>query len=390
MKHSYLIAFALFCCLFGGCKESNHEIVIDGYLEGVEDGVVINLSKSEGRMFINIQSDTVKDGRFRFSFPDSLNEFSQLSLTGGLRDDFPPTWLDLWVAPGTTTKITGKDKLIRSWKVESRVPEQIEQNRYAARVAQYERVTQQVMREAYSYFEEMRASGNRQELRAKIDSLYAINDSLNVLKLESDIDLMAENRTYSPLWMSKLNHNVMAGTYAECKPEYWEKLKNLYEGMNDDLKNSEEGQAIHINLYPPAVVGEGDDMADADMWNPDGELCRLSDYPGKYRLLDFWSSGCGPCIQSIPEMREISELYSDRLVVVGICSDPKEVWERVSKEKEISWVNLNDFKGENGIKLHYGVQGIPHYVLISPEGKVVTSWSGYGKGSLKYEMNKWF
>ncbi|WP_280767004.1 hypothetical protein [Parabacteroides sp. PFB2-10] len=49
---------------------------------------------------------------------------------------------------------------------------------------------------------------------------------------------------------------------------------------------------------------------------------------------------------------------------------------------------LNDFKGDNGIKLHYGVKGIPNYFIISPEGKIIETWMGYGEGVLKKKMQE--
>lgn len=388
-KSIYLFLIVLFGCILYGCVESSNEVVIIGQLEGVEDGTVMELAKSNEQMMETIFSDTVKNGEFRFSFPDSIDKTAKNMYIMSRGEGFPLTWLNVWVAPGTTTRITGKDKLLRTWTVKNKVPEQIELNKYNSRTESYSRESQLVRRDVYSYFDKIEKEPERRaEFRAKIDSLYAINDSLTALMFEAEIDCMAENKTYSQLWMKNLSHNAMGIRFVKTTDAYMEKLKSLYEGMSDALKESEEGQAAYVNLYPPTVVENGDDMADADMWNLEGELCHLSDNQGKYQLLDFWSSGCGPCIMAIPEMGEIAEMYKDQLVVVSISSDPKDVWERISKEKEITWVNLNDFKGENGIKLRYGVRGIPHYVMISPDGKVMTSWAGYGKGSLKNKMKE--
>jgi thiol-disulfide isomerase/thioredoxin len=389
MKHSYYyILAALMCCILTGCKEKGNEVIITGQLEGVEDGAVIRLTKKEGRMFVDLRSDTVVNGQFRFSFTDTLDIPKPLNIMAD-GDGFPPAWLEIWAVPGAHIKITGKDKLLRSWDVNSNVAEQQELNKYKIRVDSYEKTSQSVMREAYAYFDKIDEYPERRaEFGAKIDSLYAINDSLHILIAEAEIDVMDANKTYSSVWMKKLDRYASALRYMKISEAYAEKLKIMYEEMSDDVKNSEEGQSIYINLYPPVVVKEGDDMADADMWNLEGELCHLADYKGRYLLLDFWSAGCGPCIMAIPEMKEISEIYKNQLVVISISSDPKEVWERTSKEKDIIWVNLNDFKGENGVKLRYGVRGIPHYVMISPEGKIITSWSGYGEGLLKRKMEE--
>ena len=389
MKHYYYLILAVFiCCIFACCNEKSNEVIISGQLEGVEDGIVINLMKPEGNMSVTVQSDSVMNGAFRFSYIDTLYISKPMHVIAR-GEGFPPTWLEIWVRPGAEIKITGKDKMTRSWSVSSILPEQIESNRYKAHVEQFERVSQSVMREAYSYWDViMKNPEGNSSLKAKIDSLYAINDSMSVLVMETEVNIMFDNKTYSHVWMEKLNRYVKSLKYTKVSDVCAEKLKSMYEGMSDELKNSEKGQSVYINLYPPVIVKEGDYMADTDMWNLKGELHHLEDYKGKYLLLDFWSAGCGPCIMAIPEMKEISEMYKDKLTVVSISSDTKDVWEKVSKEKDVTWVNLNDFKGENGIKLRYGVRGIPHYVMISPEGKITTSWLGYGEGSLKRKMEE--
>jgi hypothetical protein len=52
------------------------------------------------------------------------------------------------------------------------------------------------------------------------------------------------------------------------------------------------------------------------------------------------------------------------------------------------WVNIRDPKAYGGLAANYGVSGIPNYVMISPEGKVVDNWSGFGTGSLKKKMKE--
>ena len=59
----------------------------------------------------------------------------------------------------------------------------------------------------------------------------------------------------------------------------------------------------------------------------------LSDFEGRYLLLDFWSAGCGPCLMAFPEMRELQEMWKDRLVVVSISSDSEKGLERSIRKK---------------------------------------------------------
>ena len=87
-------------------------------------------------------------------------------------------------------------------------------------------------------------------------------------------------------------------------------------------------------------------------------------------LLDFWSSGCGPCIMALPEMKEIQEQYKDRLTIISLeFGYDKNRWKAASAQHEMTWQNLSDLKQTAGLYAVYDVNGIPNYVLISPEGK---------------------
>lgn len=391
MKSHCLFLILLVCGILVGCQEKRNTISITGELENVEEHTVITLYESKERSFETLLSDTVINGKFTFTLPDSiLKTTKQLAIMSNAKG-FPPTWLCLWISPGDEVKITGKDKLIRTWDVKSNNPLQKELNVYNDRIKAYQRGTQIAMTQAYACFDSMRIAPDRHQIfKAQIDSLYAINDSLNYLLSNAEIELLGEQKTFSDVWMDKLNYHAMQLRYAAVAEEKIAKLQALYDAMPEEKKKTDLGESVYLSLNQPKVVGVGDDMADMDMWDLEGNTHRLEQYKGKYILLDFWSSGCGPCIKSIPEMREIFEQYKDKLTIVSISSDPQNTWTETSKEKNITWVNLNDFKGDNGIKLHYGVKGIPNYFMISPEGKIIDTWMGYGEGSLKKKIKEFF
>jgi len=384
--------FLVLVCILFGCEKKSNEITITGYLEGIEDGTVFELNQiNEGsRSFTLVAVDTLKKGSLKITLTDSIPEARKMMLMAR-GEGFPPTWLDIWVTPGAEIEITGKDKLLRTWDVTSNVKEQQEQNKYITATKDYERQTQAIMRDAYGWFDKMRnPEADEQSIqlaRHTIDSLYKINDSLNIQILKEELRLMQESSHVDLVFMDKLKHHSTGVRYEQDHP-CAECLTPLYERLSEEQKNSETGKSIYLNLNPPKVVKDGDDMADTDLFDLEGNLHHLADYKGKYLLLDFWSAGCGPCIMAIPEMKEISEEYKDKVTLVSLSMDDKETWIEVSKNKGITWVNLNDFRGDEGITLNYGVTGIPHYVMISPEGKVLTSWTGYGKGSLKAKIKE--
>lgn len=86
---------------------------------------------------------------------------------------------------------------------------------------------------------------------------------------------------------------------------------------------------------------------------------------------------------AIPEIKEAADKYKDRLVAVSISVDNEKVWKEHSATEGITWMNLSDKNLNTGIAAKYGVRGIPSFVLLSPDGKVVKKWSGYSKGVIE-------
>lgn len=159
--------------------------------------------------------------------------------------------------------------------------------------------------------------------------------------------------------------------------------------MSDEWKNTTDGAELGTIVYPPKEIKKDEAVADGDLFDIDGNVHHIADFKGKYVLLDFWSIGCGPCIQSIPEMKEIAEAYKDSLAVVSQSLDTEEIWKQESVKHGITWYNLNDLKGRSGMAAKYSVSGIPHYVLISPTGTMTDKMVGYGEGNLKGFVGKY-
>jgi peroxiredoxin/uncharacterized GH25 family protein len=107
----------------------------------------------------------------------------------------------------------------------------------------------------------------------------------------------------------------------------------------------------------------------------DGGPLKLEDYRGKYVLLDFWATWCGPCVAETPHLKAVYEAFGkdDRFAMVGLSLDPKpEEPRKYAAEKEMGWTQ--GFLGEwskADVPERYGVHGIPSIWLIGPDGKVV-------------------
>ena len=120
----------------------------------------------------------------------------------------------------------------------------------------------------------------------------------------------------------------------------------------------------------------GQKFHNLEMADTAGVMHNLSEYvsKGNYVLIDFWASWCGPCIASMPALKEIYNTYSSKgLQIVGLSFDNKhENWVDAINRLELPWIHLSDLKGWESIASEvYGVRSIPEMILISPNGEIV-------------------
>ena len=384
-----IVCIALLC-LGSLTAQAQKEFTVQGKIKGMKDGTVVTLFRMDGNTGRSIGNDTVKNESFLLREKTAEDGVEKLSLS--VRGEgFPSMGLEIWVAPGSRVRITGDNCYLYTWKVKSPIEEQKIRSGFVEDSRELWDEYQRLGVETYSlmskYYSGKVNDGEKKAIRARCDSLRKTQDALSLQIAGRELDRLKKTPV-SEVWMDKLHGLAMQSTYLKGFP-YKKDVVALYEGLSGEWKQSETGKTIGTFLFPPVVVNEGDEMADADLFDLEGKVHHLADYKGKYMLVDIWSAGCGPCIMALPEMKEISEQYKDRLTVVSLSSDRKKTWVRASGEHEMTWENLNDLQGMNGLYAKYGVRSIPSYILISPEGKVLKKWSGYGKGSLKLKLRRW-
>ncbi len=121
----------------------------------------------------------------------------------------------------------------------------------------------------------------------------------------------------------------------------------------------------------------------AKLFNNEFEV-ELDNLEGHIVIAEFWATWCGPCIASIPHLNEIHEKYKDKgVLLVGISDEPESVVAPVVKQRGMKYLVA---AGGKETQQAYGVQGIPHSVLIDPTGTV--RWIGHPRNGLDRELEK--
>jgi len=387
MKSSAITTVTL--CLFLNIVNAQDSIVINGNVPGIEEGTRIFFMKKEGNVGTTVAKDSVVSGRFRISYLPGTKEVEQYSIMADGKD-FPSMSLKLWAGAGCTVEVTGSNKLIYTWNVASDVPEQKEWlyfiNANKKNWDVYQALSVQRSKLINEYRRDGRTKEERIKLKAGMDSVDSLSNQINYTIQKNNLALLEKGKI-TPTRMEVLSSIASAIKWNKTE-EFRQPVERIYNQLSPHFKNSVEGQEIALVLYPPTIVKPGEPMFDTLLKDLNGNSYHLADFKGKYILLDFWSFGCGPCHASVPEMKELHEKLKDSLTIVGLNSDNKKMWQQASDLFKMTWNNLSDENENRGIYASYGVEGIPNYVLIAPDGVVKASWTGYRTGSLKSKIKE--
>lgn len=133
---------------------------------------------------------------------------------------------------------------------------------------------------------------------------------------------------------------------------------------------------------------QGKPFPGGKVYNPQGDTLALVATFGRYTLIDFWASWCGPCRSSFPHLRKAHEIYREKVDFISVSLDKNDTdWRTAMDEEQLPWTQYCATPAfSRSIGKEYKITSIPTFLLIDPQGRII--FSGHDNNDLDVQLEK--
>ena len=346
-KFLYSLAAVAVCA---ACSSQSTDYVIKGTIAGATDGDVVKLQYVDGRELVAIDSATVTAGQFTFTGPgDSIyNVYVTYQREGEPR----PMSLDIFLETGEITVSIEEDTASAVG-----TPTNDIYQAYRTQVTEYSSQLRAI------YAEMGNPDLTDEQKAAKMEEAEALSDQIQEIAQQT----------------LRANITNAVGAHLIKQQHYYletEELDQLLQQIPEPFASDPRIVRIKERVVRLKATAVGQAFTDFEMLTPDGAPIKLSDYAGKGKvvLIDFWASWCGPCRREMPNIVKAYKTYKSKgFEIVGVSLDRDgEAWKKAIKDDGITWPQMSDLQYWNSLGAElYGVNSIPHTVLLDAEGTII-------------------
>lgn len=316
---------------------------------------------------VRIDSVDIKNGKFEFkgSIPSPMEAHLRIIHDNAPFDPAKPPKQDIlaFLIEGATIKFVSADS-IKNAKISG-----------SPLNAENEKVTV-LLKPIYDQYEALEKEYRSKSLADQQDPAFikSLEERAQVVDraaIDAKMDYVAKN---PKSYMALMAFN------STLPPEFNAiKAEEVFLTLDPSLQNSVLGKDLAKRIALLKKTSEGIEAQDFTQPDIDGKPVKLSDYRGKYVLIDFWASWCAPCRRENPNLvKSYAKYQKEGFEILGVSMDKaadKAKWLKAIQDDGLTWKQVGDLKGwENEAGMMYEVKAIPMNFLVDPNGKIIAKY----------------
>ncbi|WP_083663578.1 TlpA family protein disulfide reductase [Sphingobacterium sp. B29] len=368
----FLILISIFFSILCSAKgQSNNKSVIKGVIDTIPHTIYFVKYKNQG----NTISDTVAlDDKSNFKYTAIISEPTIFNIS--IKNIYNKNYIgdfviySFWIEPEKTIEFNGyKGWLINGAKGLIPISNKFD-----------------IKNSSLDSIERLFNKNKLTAIKAKTEQLgrnLANNELIEVIRELSDSFISNHPNNYYGLYLIS---NFPDNTNKQLNDR-----NNMFKKISNDLQKTYLGESILQKIKISKIFEIGEMMPEFEQTDTISKVVKLSQFRGKYVLVDFWASWCAPCRRENPNLVKAYQKYRGKgFEIIGISLDEnKEEWLKAIRNDGLKWTQLSDLKSfKNSVAQQLSIQAVPDNFLIDPNGVILAK--GLRGDDLSKELERIF